>query len=706
MGYRAFGMSAAAAEPDRRRQLKHVTDLVRTLPSIAATEEVLREVANAVASVRTDGACAIHLLEEATGAWYAVPGACHADLVAPAVTRHPDGRWHAEWSPHLDARAGFFAVAVTARDVLFGVVLLRFDPAAPLADDEREVVELLAAEAALALHMRRLHENARRQQREAEELAWVARTLNETLDVTEVGRRVVDSVLLLFGATFSRLRTLAPDGALTVLAWAGGPPEPWEPAGALVSSDLLEDPQLALATEAREGLADSSERAVLGVPLRAKGVPIGVLAVGDYTGRVWKEAEVALMRAFADQAALALENARLFAAERSARAAAEATEEQLRQAQKMEAVGLLAGGIAHDFNNLLTIISGRAQMLIDRPLPAEAASNVAIIRATTDRAAVLVRQLLAIGRRQILRPKVVDLNEVVRAVASLLRRVIGEDVELVLDLTSVVSPVLADPGQLEQVLMNLAINARDAMPRGGRLTIGSAEVVVDEALAALHLGAARGPHVRLTIADVGQGMDEATRARAFEPFFTTKPVGKGTGLGLSTVHGIVRQSGGFLDLDSRVGAGTTFRIYLPRATGPVETVGASPRASAVVTRGTETVLVAEDDDDVRAIACQILASNGYTVLEAADVEDALRLAEEHRGPIHLLLSDVVMPRMSGPELVDRVRQRRPEVAVLYVSGYTDDPRIAERPGAGFLQKPFSVADLVRAVRERLDRREG
>jgi CheY-like chemotaxis protein len=231
-------------------------------------------------------------------------------------------------------------------------------------------------------------------------------------------------------------------------------------------------------------------------------------------------------------------------------------------------------------------------------------------------------------------------------------------------------------------------------------------VVVDEALAAIHLGAAPGPYVRLTIADVGQGMDEATRARAFEPFFTTKPVGKGTGLGLSTVHGIVRQSGGFVDLDSRLGAGTTFRIYLPRATGPVETVTVSPAVSPVVTRGTETVLVAEDDDDVRAIACQVLTSSGYTVLEAVDVEDALRLAEEHRGPIHLLLSDVVMPRMSGPELVDRVRERRPEITVLYVSGYTDDPRITEASGAGFLHKPFSVADLVRAVRERLDRREG
>jgi signal transduction histidine kinase len=552
-GMVASVMSAAAAESDPRRQLKHVTDLVRALPSVASPDEVLREVARAAAAVRRDGACAIHLLDEATGAWTPVRGACQADLVAPAVTRTPGGAWDVSWSPHLDARAGVFAVAIVARDVLFGVVLLQFDPALPLADDDREMIELLAAEAALALHIHRLHES----------------------------------------------------------------------------------------------------------------------------------------------------NAQLFASAHAARAAAEATEHQLREAQKMEAVGLLAGGIAHDFNNLLTIISGRAQLLAERPLTPEAEGDVDIILNTSDRAAILVRQLLAFGRRQMVRPKVLDLNDVVRGVASLLHRVIGEDIELVLALAREPSPVLADAGQLEQALMNLAINARDAMPGGGRLTIASAEVVVDEALASRHIGATPGAYVRLSMTDVGHGMDETTRARAFDPFFTTKPAGKGTGLGLPTVYGIVRHSGGFVDLESAPGSGTTFRIYLPRAGGRVEPATPPPPPTPAVARGAETVLVVEDDDDVRAITCQILIAQGYTVLEAADVEDAVRLAEEHAGPIHLLLTDVVMPRMSGPELAQSVRQRRPETAVLYVSGYTDDTRIVTEPQAAFLEKPFQVADLVRAVRARL-----
>jgi len=687
-------MSAAAAEPDRRRQFKHVADLVRALPSAAATDDVLSQVADAVASVRADGACAIHLLDETTGAWQPVPGACHADLAAPPVVRDAQRRWHAPWSPHLDARAGIFAVAIVARDVVFGVVMLRFAPSSALNDEEREVVELLAAEAALALHMARLTERAWKRQREAEELAWLARTLNETLDIAEVGRRIVDSVLLLFDATFSRLRRLQPDGSLRALAWVGARPDHAEPenrlppdAGALAglvartgrpvwSSDVLTDPRLTLSPETRELLERSGDRAVLGVPLRAKDTVLGTLTVGDRVGRVWTEREIALMTAFADQAALALENVRLFTAEHIARATAEAAEEQLRHAQKMEAIGLLAGGIAHDFNNLLTVISGRTQLLADRvAADDEGRQAVDIIQTTADRAAVLVRQLLQFGRRQMLRPTLVQPNEVVRNVSSLLHRVIREDIELVLDLGRGVSAVLVDTGQFEQVLMNLAVNARDAMPGGGRLTIGTANVRVDETLARRHVGVEPGIYVQLTVDDVGHGMDETTRARVFEPFFTTKPPGKGTGLGLSTVYGIVRQSGGFIDLDSRPGAGTTFRIYFPPATNEAEMPVVRPATPVRDVRGTETVLVAEDDDDVRGITCQVLEINGYTVLEASDVEDAVRIAHDHPGPIDLLLTDVVMPRMSGPELAEIVRERRPEVAILYVSGYTDDTRV-------------------------------
>jgi CheY-like chemotaxis protein len=252
--------------------------------------------------------------------------------------------------------------------------------------------------------------------------------------------------------------------------------------------------------------------------------------------------------------------------------------------------------------------------------------------------------------------------------------------------------------------MNLAVNARDAMPGGGTLTIGAADVRVDDALARLHVGAEPGLYVRLTISDVGHGMDEETRARAFEPFFTTKAPGKGTGLGLSTVYGIVRQSGGFIDLESRPGRGTTFRIYLPQAAGNAEAVAPAAAAPAVPARGTETVLVVEDDEDVRGITCQVLEINGYTVLEAFDVEDAVRLADQHPGPIDLLLTDVVMPRMSGPELAEILRDRRPDVAVLYVSGYPDDRRSQSARELEFLPKPFQLGELIRAVREQLDRR--
>jgi len=715
-------MSAAAAEPDRRRRLTHVTDLVRALPSAIAVDDVLHRISKAVASVRDGAVCAIHLLDEATGAWRPAPGACQADLTAPSVVRDTAGRWQAPWSPSYDGKAGLLAIAIATGEALFGVVMLRVDPATPVSAEEREVVELLAAEAALALHMARLHGRAQRQQREAEELAWLARALNETLDVTEVGRRIVDSVLLLFGGTFSRLRKLEPDGSLTALAWAGRRPDHVEPnnpltieAGALAgyvvqerrpvwSPDVLADSRLRLSRETRESLMRTGDRAVLGVPLRAKGVIIGTLTVGDHAGRVWTETDVALMEAFADQAALALDNARLFAAEHAARATAEAAEEQLRQARKMEAIGLLAGGIAHDFNNLLTVISGRAQLLDDLVTYPETRHAVEIIQTTTDRAASLVRQLLAFGRRQMLHPAVVEPNVVVRTVTSLLRRVIGEHIELVLELGADVSQVLADPGQLEQVLMNLAVNARDAMPSGGRLTITTTEVGVDETFARRHVGAESGVYVRLTVSDVGHGMDEATRARAFEPFFTTKPQGKGTGLGLSTVYGIVRQSGGFIDLDSQLGVGTTFRIYLPRATGGVEPISTPAPPPSRDVLGTETVLVVEDDDDVRGITCQVLELNGYTVLEADDVEDAVRLARDHPGPIHLLVSDVVMPRMSGPELAEIVRELRPDIAVLYVSGYADESRFYGARAIEFLPKPFQIAELVRAVRERLDRR--
>jgi two-component system, cell cycle sensor histidine kinase and response regulator CckA len=380
-------------------------------------------------------------------------------------------------------------------------------------------------------------------------------------------------------------------------------------------------------------------------------------------------------------------------------------EEQLRQAVKMEGIGRLASGIAHDFNNLLTVIGGRSYLLLSQ-LPAGHAMrrDLLLIQQTGDRAAALTRQLLAFSRKQTLAPAVIDLNEIVSGMRTLLERVLGEDVDLIMDLDPSLGHVTADPGQIEQVILNMAVNARDAMPEGGPLTLETGHVDVDPTYARQQVELAPGPYEVLSISDTGVGMDAATVARVFEPFFTTKAVGKGTGLGLATAYGIVKQSGGHITVYSKPGSGTTFRIYLPR-TEPSESAPVAV-AEAVARRGTEAVLVAEDDANLRALTREILASEGYTVLESQDVEDALRIAERHDGTIHLLLTDVVMPHMSGRNLADAVKRFRPDAKVLYMSGYTDDAIVHHGvldPGTALLQKPFTPAALARKVREVLDR---
>jgi PAS domain S-box-containing protein len=388
-------------------------------------------------------------------------------------------------------------------------------------------------------------------------------------------------------------------------------------------------------------------------------------------------------------------------------------EDQLRQSQKMEAVGRLAGGVAHDFNNLLTIIMGRGQLLLarleaDSPLK----PDVDLVLKTADRAAALTRQLLAFSRKQVLAMTVLDLNVVVGNMEQMLRRLIGEDVELVTTLAPGLGRVKADPGQIEQVIMNLAVNSRDAMPRGGRLTIETADVA--DPSGQLPAGARPGPHVMLAIADTGCGMDAATISRVFEPFFTTKGVDKGTGLGLSTVYGIVKQSGGEVVVESEPGVGSRFRVYLPR----VEETAAAVRpttASPAVRRGHETILLAEDEPEVRDLVRQILDMNGYVVLEAADGSEALRIAAEYSAPIHLTITDVVMRQIGGVSLAQQMRALRPETKILYMSGYTNEAVI--RHGVlghdtVLMQKPFTAEALIQQVREILDsppteaRREG
>ncbi|TAL11840.1 MAG: PAS domain S-box protein [Nitrospirae bacterium] len=378
------------------------------------------------------------------------------------------------------------------------------------------------------------------------------------------------------------------------------------------------------------------------------------------------------------------------------------TEEQLRQSQKMEAVGKLAGGIAHDFNNLLTAITGYSDLLLGHvPPDSLARRNVEEIRKAALRAGSLTHQLLAFSRRQVLAPKVLDLNAVVTNLEPLLRRLIGEDIELSSAPSPILGRVLADPGQIEQIILNLVVNARDAMPRGGRLTIETANVELDEAYASQHVTVQPGRYVMLAVSDTGVGMDAATQLRIFEPFFTTKEPGKGTGLGLSTVYGIVKQSGGYIWVYSEPRRGATFKIYLPRSEGTPEVLEpvVAPAKAFV---STETILLVEDDEAVRELVRGILEEKGYAVLVACRSEEAFKLNGQHEGPIHLLLSDVVMPTMSGPELAERLKSSRPRMKVLYMSGYTDDAVVrlgVLTEGTPFLQKPFTPNALLHKVHE-------
>jgi PAS domain S-box-containing protein len=380
-------------------------------------------------------------------------------------------------------------------------------------------------------------------------------------------------------------------------------------------------------------------------------------------------------------------------------------EAQLRVSQKMEGIGRLAGGIAHDFNNLLTAILGYSE-LMEAQLPddEDLRSSLHEIHRAGERAAALTRQLLAFSRKQVLQPRLLDLNTIVSEVEKLLRRLIGEDVKLVTRLDPALGSVRADPGQLEQVLMNLAVNARDAMPEGGTLTVETANTVLDAGFAAGNPGARSGEYAALTVADTGIGMSDEVRNHAFEPFFTTKEQGKGTGLGLATAYGIVKQSDGYITVASEPGRGTTFRIYFPRATGAAAPSGLGERP-ALSPRGTETILLVEDESGVRRLSCTILEAQGYTVLEAASGDEALEIARSHAGEIHLLATDVVMPGMSGRVLWDRLRVLRRDPRVLFMSGYTDDA-IARHgvlePGIAFLQKPFTPFSLAQKVREVLD----
>jgi signal transduction histidine kinase/ActR/RegA family two-component response regulator len=392
-------------------------------------------------------------------------------------------------------------------------------------------------------------------------------------------------------------------------------------------------------------------------------------------------------------------------ARKQAEAALRRTEEQLRQSQKMEAIGVLAGGVAHDFNNILSVILGFSEIVLqDLPENDPMRADVHEIREAGQRAAALTRQLLAFSRQQVIDPQVLDLNDIIKNMDRMLRRIIREDVEL----TTIPFPDLrrckSDAGQIEQIIMNLVVNARDAMPEGGRLTIETGNVELDEAYARTHFGVTPGRYVMLAVSDTGTGMDKATQARIFEPFFTTKEKGKGTGLGLSTVFGIVEQSGGSVWVYSELGTGTTFKVYLPVTDDAPEAV--SPQTAVTTLRGKETILLVEDEDQIRHLAKEILQRHGYRVIECRNGGEALLTCEQYTGTIDLLLTDVVMPQMNGKQLADRLASLRPDLKRLFMSGYADGALVgALAAGSAFLQKPLTPTTLLRSVRQVLDASE-
>jgi signal transduction histidine kinase/sensor domain CHASE-containing protein/ActR/RegA family two-component response regulator len=462
-----------------------------------------------------------------------------------------------------------------------------------------------------------------------------------------------------------------------------------------LSNDAASDPHVI--QEVREAL---KFRNLVDVPIIGRsGDLLGCFEIHNTVdGRPFDQQDVQLLEGLAGQASVALDNALL-------KNEQERLEDQLRHSQKMEAIGLLAGGVAHDFNNLLQAVLGHAELaLSDLGNDEQVKFSLEQVARGGERAAELTAQLLAFSRQQVLSPITLDLNDVIAGLLKLIQRGIGEDIELEFNPGHNLGAVNADPGQMEQVLMNLCVNARDAMPGGGRVVIETRNVEVDCVCCATHQESLSGPHVLLSISDTGHGMNETVRKQIFEPFFTTKEVGRGTGLGLATVYGIVSQHGGCIGVESEPGRGTIFRICLPRVESEVQVMESAVEGPVV--GGSETVLIAEDEEMVRAYAVRVLEAAGYTVIQAADGAEALDLFSRHRNEIEVCILDVVMPKMNGRELFDRVREIRPGIRVLFASGFSQDAihtRFIIHEGLELLRKPFNRSDLLRRLRQTLER---
>jgi PAS domain S-box-containing protein len=597
-------------------------------------------------------------------------------------------------------------VPLRAGKKLLGLLQLNDRRPDRFAIEDVNTVENLATAIALALDRRELIAEEHRSRIVTESVAEASLRYLETSSKVQMAEVLVDRIMKSIGARYACISERKETGELEVLAQlaAGAKTRLDESSDGLdleLPADLITE-SMERAESIISNFLPSHEaelESILVVPLINDSVAIGVLAITTEPDGFGAR-ETAIANAFANAAAVALRAART-------ESARESIEDQLRQSQRMEAVGRLAGGIAHDYNNLLTVILGLSGFMV-RELPEgdPLLADAKVIHDTGKRAETLTRQLLAFSRRQILQPKIIDLNLSVADMERILRRVIGEDIELTTVPADALRKVLADPGQIEQVLMNLAVNARDAMPDGGQLTIETANVDLGFPDDTCGPDLEPGLYVMLSVTDTGSGMDEQTLQSAFEPFFTTKELGKGTGLGLSTVYGIVKQSRGDIRVESELERGTTFRVYLPLADDEAAQVSRRPNTSRDWrSRADETILVVEDESAVRLLVTRILASVGYTVIEARDGNEAILVAAHHAGDIDLLLTDVIMPGPSGRHTATVLQEQRPDLKVVFMSGYTDDV-IARHgvldKGTQFIEKPFSPEQLLRTLRDVLE----
>ena len=739
-----------------RARLEALLEISRELSRIQPLESLLGKMAEACGQLLDSDSVGIRVRDGddlvLAGAYGASPDAMSTPRLkmgeslsgVVAVSGEPLVVWNPADDPRLTPAhreayrryRAFLGVPLTVGAQVLGVLSIRTRREHGFSLEDLHIVGAFAAQAAIALENARLYrqteeraekletfsalnarllEESKHHQARLEALLSASRELSGIQPVVSLLKRIAEACGRLLGSESVGFRLMEGNELVVSGSWgdndeimlaprlkigeslSGMVAARGEP---LAITDLANDARLLPAH--REANRRLGYRGMLVVPVKVGERVVGVLSIRTRREEGFSAEDLTIATAFASQAAVALENSRLYQETQRAYDELSETQDQLTQARKMEAVGRLAGGIAHDFNNLLTVMTGRSQLLLRRLTPEDPVrSEIELIEKTANRAADLTRQLLAFSRKQILQPAVMNLNAAVATMSEMLRRMIGEDVLLVTALDPALGWVQADPSQIEQIVINLAVNARDAMPKGGRLTLETANVELEGAYARAHVGAHPGPHVMLAVSDTGVGMDADTRTRIFEPFFTTKGPGKGTGLGLATVYGIVKQSGGHICVYSELGQGTAFKIYLPRvdrAADPVEPGG----LLAHVAQGRETILLVEDEGAVRELARDILEANGYAVLEARHGDEALAICERHSEAIHLMLTDVVMPGMNGRELAERLARLRPQTKVLYMSGYTDNAIILDgvlNGRAVFLQKPFTPDALARKVRE-------